>query len=94
MIIKLHRSFRLNLIRLRELYDLTKRLETKTYTPTATDILEIAIRQLAENKGVAHDICKWLSKKHKKQIFCIAPSKSRKWEDTDECIECNQWRDY
>ena len=94
MKIKLHRSFRIDLVVLRELCDLTKRLTTKTHTPTATDILERAIRELAEKHGVAHDICKWVSKKHKKQIFCIAPSKSRNWEDTDKCIECTYWRDY
>jgi len=91
MKIKLHRSFRINLIRLRELCDLTKRLGDDK---TATDILEMAIRELAESKGVAHDKCQWLDKKHKKQIFCLAPSGKRTWKDVDKCIECTYWRDY
>ena len=94
MKIKLHRHYRLNLIRIRELCDLMKCLETKTYTPTATDIVELAICELAEKHGVAHDKCKWLDKKHKKQIYCLAPSGRRTWKDVEKCIKCTYWRDY
>lgn len=93
MSVKLHRSYRLSLIRLRELEDLKPILKTEWETEKdvdSTEVVEEAISVLAEKHGVSRSQCLNLTKQNGNQVRC---GLDKQWVNVKVCLECAEWVD-